>query len=381
MHDLLERGLDLYVEMYGRDVIDHAIERVATLPVEVPSWGFGRGGTRFGSYAGTEPRTVAQRIAAAGEFHERTGKGATVALHFPWDGSTKKDVDNLRKWLKKAGVQPGTINLNLFDPRPKGPLDARLRFGSLTNPDTKARDASVDHGRECIDIARRLGSDTIVLWLPDGTNSPGQMSLYDQADRLDQTTKAIYKGLKKGERMLIEYKLFEPAFYATAIQDYARSRSLCRLVGPRAKVLCDLGHHAPSTNVEQIVAHLIREGDLGGFHFNDSYYADDDLATGSLHPAQLFRIFCTLVEGEVRGLHAVHDVAFMIDQSHNVKDPLQELVESNANIEIAYAKSLLVDWHALKQAQDACEPTLADEILQDAFLTDVRPIVAKAREG
>jgi len=376
-----EKELALLVEKLGKKTVNAAVRKVATLPVEVLSWGFGRGGTRFGTYpSGKEPGTVAQRIAAAGKFHKRTGKGATVALHFPWDGTTAKDIAALAGWLKKAGVRPGTINLNLFSMRPTGALDARIRFGSLTNPVAAVRKASVAHGLECIRIMRKLGSDTIVLWLPDGTNSPGQMSFFDQADRLDETAKAICKELRGREKMLIEYKLFEPGFYATAIQDYARSRELCRLCGPKAKVLVDLGHHPKCTNVEQIIAHLVRDGDLGGFHFNDSIYADDDLATGSLHPAQLFRICCTLVEGELRGYQKVNRIAFMIDQSHNIKDPLDEMVESTVNIETAYAKARLVDWDALKKAQDACDPSAADAVLRDAFLTDVRPILAKARE-
>ena len=374
-----ETALGLLVERYGKKTVNTVVRRVAALPVEVPSWGFGRGGTRFASYpSGREPSTVAQRIAAAGRFHKRTGNGATVALHFPWDGSSAQDIRNLKGWLQKAGVRPGTINLNLFDTRPTGPLDARIRFGSLTSPLASVRKASVAHGFECIRIMRRLGSDTIVLWLPDGTNSPGQMSLYDQADRLDETVRAIYQRLRRGEKLLVEYKLFEPGFYSTAIQDYARSRELCRLCGPRARVLVDLGHHPKTTNVEQIVAHLVRDGELGGFHFNDSFYADDDLATGSLKPAQLFRILCTLVEGERRGCQKVDRIAFMIDQSHNVKDPLEEMVESLGNIEVAYAKALLVDWDALKNAQDRCDPSTADAVLRDAFLTDVRPLLAKA---
>ena len=375
-----ETALGLLVEKYGKKTVNAAVRKVASLPVEVPSWGFGRGGTRFATYAsGTEPRTVAQRLAAAGRFHQRTGKGATVALHFPWDGSSAKDIALVARCLKRAHVRPGTINLNLFSPREKGPLDARLRFGSLTHPLASVRKASVAHGFECIRIMRRLGADTIVLWLPDGTNSPGQMSLYDQADRLDETVRAIYRGLRRGEKLLIEYKLFEPGFYSTAIQDYARSRELCRLCGPRAKVLVDLGHHPKTTNVEQIIAHLVRDGELGGFHFNDSFYADDDLATGSLKPAQLFRILCALVEGERRGYQKVNRIAFMIDQSHNVKDPLEELVESLGNIEVAYAKALLVDWDALGAAQDRCDPIAADAVLRDAFLTDVRPLLAAAR--
>jgi len=382
MDSAQQTAFDLLAEKFGKKKVNQVARRVAALAVEVPSWGFGRGGTRFASYPSKEvPKSVPRRIAAAGKFHKITGKGETVALHIPWDGSTAKEMAALKGYLKKAGVRPGTINLNLFDTRPTGPLDARLRFGSLTSPVAAVRNASVAHGHECIRIMRKLGSDTIVLWLPDGTNSPGQMSMFDQADRLEETCTAIYKGLRGRERMLIEYKLFEPGFYSTAIQDYARSRSLCRMLGPKAKVLVDLGHHAPSINVEQIIAHLVREGDLGGFHFNDSYYGDDDLATGSLHPAQIFRIMYTLVEGELRGYQKLGKIAFMIDQSHNVKNPLDEMVESTKNIEIAYAKALLVDWDALKKAQDACDPSKADAILNDAFLTDVRPLVTKTQTG
>jgi L-rhamnose isomerase/sugar isomerase len=281
--------------------------------------------------------------------------------------------------LKKSGVDAGSINSNLFSMREEGPLDSSLRFGSLTHPEKKVRDASIRHNLDCIEYMRILGSGTLVIWLPDGTNSPGQMSLYDQADRLEDSLKHIYKSLGRDERLLIEYKLFEPAFYATAIQDYARSLDLCRKLGDKAFVLVDLGHHAHGVNVEQIVAHLLRQGKMGGFHFNDSYYADDDLATGSLHPHKLYRIFCSLVEGELRGYTPVHKLALMIDQSHNVKNPLEELIESVENIEIAYAKSLLVDFKALWKVQDKCDPSSADRILNNAFLVDVRPILAQSR--
>lgn len=365
---------------FGKKRIESAIERVATLPVEVPSWGFGRGGTRFGSYpSGVEPTTPAEKIEAAGKFYKLTGKGKTVALHFPWDGSTSKDVRSLKSKLRSAGIDAGSINSNLFSMRENGPLDSTIRFGTLTHPDKIIRNASIQHNLDCIDYMRILGSDMLVVWLPDGTNSPGQMSLYDQADRLDKSLSKICKALGRNEKLLIEYKLFEPAFYSTAIQDYARSLDLCNKLGVKANVLVDLGHHAHGVNVEQIVAHLLRRNKLGGFHFNDSFYADDDLATGSIHPHQVFRIFCTLVEGEQRGYKPVHDLALMIDQSHNVKDPFEELIESVENIEIAYAKSLMVDFNALSKAQDSCDPQMADRILGNAFNTDVRPILIEAR--
>jgi len=380
MDRLQDKAFGLLSEQFGGSLVESVVEQVAQLPVEVPSWGFGRGGTRFGTFrTGKEAKTVTGRIKAAGQFRALTGKGQTVAIHIPWDGEKKTEIGALAKLLKKAGVKAGSINCNLFTPRKRGPLDARLRFGSLTNPVDAVRKASVQHNLDCIDIMRRLGSDTLVLWLPDGTNSPGQLSLYDQADLLETSLRAICRKLRKGEKILVEYKYFEPGMYATAIQDYGRSRSLCRMLGPKAKVLLDLGHHAPTTNVEHVVALLVRGGDLGGFHFNDHAYADDDLATGSLNPGQLFRIMCNLVEGERRGFGDVRTLALMIDQSHNIKDPLTELVESLTNIETAYAKALLVDGAALRKAQLACDASRGDAILRDAFLTDVRPLLAKAR--
>lgn len=372
--------IDFLVEEFGKKAVDAAIEKLIALAVEVPSWGFGRGGTRFASYhTGAEPSTIKAKIAAAGNFARRTGKGKTVAIHFPWDGSSKKDVAAIKKYLAAAGLTAGSINVNLFSPRDKGPLDANLRFGSLTNPNAAVRKASIEFVHTLIDYMRDFGSKTLAFWLPDGTNSPGQMSFYDQADRLEDSLKAIYRKLSNDEKILIEYKLFEPGTYSTAIQDYGRCVDLCGALGDGAKVLVDLGHHPHGVNVEQIVAQLLRKGRLGGFHFNDHYYADDDMATGSLHPHKLFRIFCAMVEAEIRGYMPMSEIAFMIDQSHNVKDPFEELIESVENIETAYAKALLVDYKSLRKAQDACDPSMADAILMRVFSADVRPIKAAAR--
>ena len=316
----MHEQLSPLIDEFGRLRVDSAIEHVGSLPIEVPSWGFGRGGTRFEVYKGGEPSTPLARIESAGKFHSLTGKGATVALHFPWDGTGKAEIRALGSAIIKAGLKPGSVNLNLFSMREKGPLDAALRFGSLTHPDPRVRKASIHHGFECIDYARILGSGTIVLWLPDGTNSPGQMSLYDQADRLENSVKEIYSYLNKNEKLLIEYKLFEPGFYSTAIQDYGRSLYLSWILGDRAKVLVDLGHHPKQVNVEQIVCafHFVRAS-WADLHFNDSFYANDDLASGSLNPHQLFRILVNLVEGELRGYSPINDLALMIDQSHDVK--------------------------------------------------------------
>jgi L-rhamnose isomerase / sugar isomerase len=365
---------------FGAKRIDTSIERVVRLPIEVPSWGFGRGGTRFESYKSKDvPSTPSERIKAAGTFHNLTGKGASVALHFPWDGADRSDVKALKLELEKAELRAGSVNANLFSMREKGLLDARMRYGSLTNPNENVRKESIKHCLACLGFMRILGSDTLVLWLPDGTNSPGQMSMYDQANRLEESLKVIYSELKDHEKLLIEYKLFEPGFYSTAVQDYARSLYLCWLLGDKAKVLVDLGHHAHAVNVEQIIAHLLRQGKLGGFHFNDSFYADDDLATGSLNPHQLFRIFVCLIEGENRGYMPVDDLALMIDQSHNVKNPLEELIESVENIETAYAKALMVDFEKLSAEQNVPDPTMADRIHMSAYNADVRPVLREAR--
>jgi L-rhamnose isomerase/sugar isomerase len=228
---------------------------------------------------------------------------------------------------------------------------------------------------------RLLGSDRLVLWLPDGINSPGQMSFYEMSDRLDDAFSKASGMLRAGEKMLIEYKPFEPAFYASAVPDWGATLGFCHRAGENAGVLVDLGHHLPGTNVEQVIAFLVRGGRLGGFHFNDSKYADDDLATGSLNPAELFRIFAVLVEGERLGLMQISDIAFMIDESHNIKDPMHEMIESLMNIEIAYIKSLFIDWDALDEARANADAINADAILRDAFLTDARPMLSGFREA
>jgi L-rhamnose isomerase/sugar isomerase len=373
-----DRGYDLLVDQLGPARLDAAAAALAKFCVEVPSWGFGRGGTRFGTYrTGKEPATVAERIAAAGRFHALTGHGATVALHFPWDGTTDADIDALAAALAKAGVKAGAINTNWFSMRETGPIDARLRFGSLTSPLDDLRAASVQHAVDCVGICRKLGSNVLSLWLPDGTNSPGQMSLFDQAERLEESLGLIYDALDDDDLLFIEYKLFEPGFYSTAIADWGRALQLCQTTGRRAKVLVDTGHHAHGTNIEQIVALCLRAKRLGGFHFNDRKYADDDLAAGSIDPAQLFRIFLALVEAERRGLGGLSKTAFLIDQSHCIKDPLLELVETVGNLEVALARALLVDLAALKAAQDTCDPTAADAVINAAWLADVRPLLKR----
>ncbi len=367
---------------FTKQKIQRVKSRYHNLLIEIPSWGFGRGGTRFEVYKGPDDLvTTEDRIKAGGLVHRLTGQGKTMALHFPWDGNSMRDVENIKGWLKEAGLKAGAVNSNMFNMRPGTALDHRLRFGSFTSPCADVQKASIEHNMDCLGIMRTLGSKNLSVWVPDGTNSPGQMSLYEQMERLEYSLKTIYKAMRPSEVMLVEYKFFEPGFYATAIPDWGRSLKLTEMLGKNAKVLVDLGHHPLGTNIEQIVANLMWEGKLGGFHFNDKKFADDDLATGSIDPMQLFRIFCALVEAEDRGLGRIRDLAFMIDQSHCIKDATEEILESMENIETAYLKALLVDFSQLRKYQHNCQVGLADRLVRSAFLADVRPLLQEIRRS
>ncbi len=335
--------------------------------VEVPSWGFGRGGTRFGRYVdGSEAVSVQDKMHDAGLVHRLTGVTPTVATHFPWDGLTEPEWDETLKAIRDAGLRPGAVNSNSFSVRP-GALDHRLRLGSLTNPFEEVREAAVAHNLDCIGIMRHFGVKILSLWLHDGTNSPGQQSLYDQAAFLEEALRTIYSRMNDDEILFIEYKFFEPGFYATAIADWGRAVDLAMRTGDRARVLVDMGHHAQGTNIEQIVANLVRMGRLGGFHFNDRKYADDDLAAGSIDPYQLFRVFLVLVEADRRGEMSLEDVAFLVDQSHNIKNPIEEMIETVDNLQRAYVQALLVDHERLAGARSRGDAVLGDQILRDAF--------------
>ena len=374
----LSRAFELAAEMLVRRGVDIAavVERAGSLEIELPSWGMGRGGTRFGRYPqGEEANTVAEKIEDCALVHALTGATPSVATHFPWDGA---DVDEARQTLRLIldhGLRPGAVNSNTFSPRASGPLDHRLRFGSLTNPFEDVRRAAVAHHLDCLEIMRLFGSNTLSVWLPDGTNSPGQLSLFDQARWLEETLAEICGHLEGSERAFIEYKFFEPGFYATAIPDWGRALSLAERLGSRAAVLVDLGHHAHGTNIEQVVAHLIHLGKFGGFHFNDRKYGDDDLATGSLDPAQLFRIFVVLLEADRRGLKRFADVSLVIDQSHNLKNPIEEMIESVEAIARAYVQALLVDYARLEEARRDGDAELGDQVLKNAFFSPAVDVV------
>jgi L-rhamnose isomerase/sugar isomerase len=357
------------------------VQRAGVLRIELPSWGMGRGGTRFGRYPqGEEANTIAEKIEDCALLHALTGTTPTVATHFPWDGAGVADARQTLQLIRDHGLQPGAVNSNTFSSRPSGPLDHRMRFGSVTNPFEDVRRAAVEHHLDCLEIMRLFGSTILSIWLADGTNSPGQLSLFDQARWLDETLAEICGRLQGDERAFIEYKFFEPAFYATAIPDWGRAYTLAERLGSRAAVLVDLGHHPHGTNIEQVVAHLIHLGKFGGFHFNDRKYGDDDLATGSLDPAQLFRIFVVLIEADQRGLKPFEDVSLVIDQSHNLKNPIEEMIESIEAITRAYVQALLVDFPRLEEARRDADAELGDQVLKNAFFSPaVDAILWKSR--
>jgi L-rhamnose isomerase/sugar isomerase len=342
------------------------LDRLAALEIETPSWGYGNSGTRFHVYPWPgAARTVHERIDDAALVHRLTGSCPSVALHIPWD--RVDDWPALAAYAAEHGLKVGAINPNLFG-------DDAYRLGSICNPDATMRAQALDHCRECIEIAKEVGSTIISLWLADGTNYAGQDDLVDRRARLSSGLAEIYAQLAPKMRLLVEYKFFEPGFYSTDIPDWGTAALLCRELGPQAKVLVDTGHHPQGTNVEQIVGVLLAQGLLGGFHFNNRKYADDDLIVGSIDPFELFLIMCEIARAGADG------VAFMIDQSHNVEGKIGAMVQSVMNIQTAYAKALLVDEEQLAQAQHESDVLGAHRVLLDAFETDTRPLLARLRE-
>jgi L-rhamnose isomerase/sugar isomerase len=341
------------------------LDRLRALEIATPSWGYGNSGTRFHVYPWPgAARSVRERIADAALVHRLTGCCPTVALHIPWDAVD--DYGELRRFAEEEGVRIGAINPNLFG-------DDEYRLGSLCHPDESVREQALRHCRECIEIAGEVGSTIISLWLPDGTNYPGQDDLRGRHARLVDGLEALYALLPAGMRLLVEYKFFEPGFYSTDLPDWGTAALVCRRLGPQAQVLVDTGHHPQGTNIEQIVAVLLADGLLGGFHFNNRKYADDDLIVGAIDPFELFRIMREIALGDAA------DVAFMIDQSHNVEGKIDAMLQSVVNIQTAYAKALLVDEARIGEAQLAGDVLGAHRILLEAFETDVRPLLAQLR--
>jgi L-rhamnose isomerase/sugar isomerase len=341
---------------------DHIVSRLRALEVETPSWGYGDSGTRFATFTQAgRPRTVFERIDDAAEVHRLTGTAPAVALHFPWDAVD--DLSALRSHAEGLRLRIGAVNPNLFQ-------DPDYRLGSITNPDARIRDKAVSHLIECVEIARELGSTAQSLWFADGTSYAGQDDLRERRARMLDCLARVYEALPAEQELLLEYKPYEPAFYATDLADWGSALLICQRLGERAKVLVDLGHHLPGANVEQIVAILASEGRLGGFHFNGRKYGDDDLIVGSTNPWELFLIFVELGDELPR---------LTIDQAHNVERKVEAMVLSVANLQEAYAKALLVDREALANAQAAGDVLGGHELMLDAFRADVRPLCARAR--
>jgi len=341
-----------------------------TQAVETPSWAYGNSGTRFKVFAQPGvPRNPFEKLDDAAKVHEFTGAAPTVALHIPWDRADGPDgYAALAKHAEDRGLKLGAINSNTFQ-------DDDYKLGSICHPDAAVRRKAVGHLFECVDIMDATGSKDLKLWFADGTNYPGQDDLRERQDRLSEGLALVYERLGDDQRMLLEYKLFEPAFYATDVPDWGTAYAHCLKLGPRAQVVVDTGHHAPGTNIEFIVATLLREGKLGAFDFNSRFYADDDLMVGAADPFQLFRIMYEVI----RGGGFTPDVAFMLDQCHNIEAKIPAIIRSVMNVQEATAKALLVDRDSLAVAQRSGDVLAANAVIMDAYNTDVRPLVAEVR--
>jgi L-rhamnose isomerase/sugar isomerase len=351
------------------------VEAIQRFTIETPSWGYGNSGTRFKVFPWPgAARTLREKLEDAAQVHHFTGVSPSVAIHIPWD--KVDDWQAASAYAHQLGVKIGATNPNLFQ-------ENEYRLGSLCHPEQRVRQQAIDHVLECIDIARAVDSDIISLWLADGTNYPGQDDLRRRRHRLLDSLQVIYAALSPDMRLLIEYKFFEPAFYSTDLPDWGTSLLMAQKLGPQAEVLVDTGHHAQGTNIAQIVAQLLDENRLGGFHFNDRRYADDDLIVGSQNPFELFCIFNEIIGAQAEGNTNAGRIAYMIDQSHNIEPKIEAMIQSILNIQAAYAKALLVDRAALRAAQEAGDVLGGYRVLQAAFETDVRPylIEARARRG
>ncbi|SIN99374.1 L-rhamnose catabolism isomerase [Vannielia litorea] len=352
--------------------IDAIKAKVAAYHVAVPSWGVGTGGTRFARFPGPgEPRGIFDKLDDCAVIHQLTRATPTVSLHIPWD---KAPAADLVAKAGQTGLAFDAMNSNTFQDSPGQSLS--YKHGSLSNPSAEIRAQAVAHNIECIEIGRAIGSRALTVWVGDGSNFPGQTDLSRQFDRYLCAMAEIYAALPDDWRLFTEHKIFEPAFYSTVVQDWGTNLMIAQELGPKAHCLVDLGHHAPTVNIEMIVARLIRAGRLGGFHFNDSKYGDDDLDTGAIDPFRLFLVFNELVEAEGR---PGFDPAHMLDQSHNVTDPIESLMLSASDVRRAYAQALLVDRESLRGHQDAGDALMAAQCLREAFRTDVEPILAMAR--
>lgn len=362
---LSRRGID----------IQSIIDKIKAFQIAIPSWALGTGGTRFGRFPiGGEPRNLEEKIEDVGLLHQLNRSSNSISLHIPWD--IPKDAAALKQHLKNYELTIDSVNSNTF--QDQAHQAHSYKFGSLCHTEGVIRQQAIEHNIACIEYGKALDSKVLTVWLADGSNFPGQQHLRKAYQRTADSLVSIYAEMPEDWTMLIEYKPYEPHFYSMVIPDWGTSYSLCQSLGKNAHVLVDLGHHLPNTNIEQIVGRLMHFGRLGGFHFNGSMYGDDDLTTGSIKPYQFFLIFNELVDAMQDPSVKNPPLAWMIDASHNTKDPLEDLMQSVQNILNTYAKAFLVDRVALNEAQEANDVVRAEELLRDIFTTDTRPIVAEA---
>lgn len=357
--------------------LDDVMNKLAAFNIAIPSWALGTGGTRFGRFSGGgEPRSLEEKIDDVGLIHALNRSSNSISLHIPWD--IPKNASAIKAQAAQHGLHFDAVNSNTFQDQKDQKLS--YKFGSLHHVDKAVRKQAVEHNIEVIKYGVELGSNALSVWLSDGSNFPGQLNFRQAFQNTLESLQEIYAALPDDWKVWVEYKPYEPNFYSTTIGDWGQSYLLASKLGKKAQTLVDLGHHLQGTNIEQIVSLLLMEGKLAGFHFNDSKYGDDDLTVGSINPYQLFLIFNELVEGmDARGMKHATDIGWMIDASHNVKDPIEDLIQSVEAIKIAYAQALLVDKTKLVEAQLSNDTAKAQEVLQEAYRTDVRPLVAEAR--
>ena len=353
------------------------LKKLQDFQIAIPSWALGTGGTRFGRFSGGgEPRNLEEKIEDVGLLHALNKSSGAISLHIPWD--IPENAQSIKALAAQHGLRFDAVNSNTFQDQPG--QQHSYKFGSLQHVDKAIRQQAINHNIEVIRHGIELGSESLTVWLSDGSCFPGQLNFRKAFQRTLEGLQEIYAALPAHWKMFVEYKAFEPNFYSMTVGDWGQSLLYANKLGPKAYTLVDLGHHLANANIEQIVGLLLGEGKLGGFHFNDSKYGDDDLTVGSINPYQLFLIFNELVEGmDARSMNHASDLGWMIDASHNVKDPLEDLLQSVEAIKIAYAQALLVDTKALEFAQESNDVAIAQEILQEAYRTDVRTLVAEAR--
>ncbi len=373
----LEEDYAALARALGRRGIDSEalIEKVMAFGVAIPTWGVGTGGTRFARFPGPgEPRHIFDKLQDCATIHQLVRATPTISPHFPWDAT--RDYAALREIAASRGLAFDAVNSNTFQDQPN--QEYSYKFGSLSHVDGAVRAQAIAHNIDCIDIGRQLGSKALTVWIADGSNFAGQSNLTSALDRYLESMREVYAALPGDWRVFLEHKLYEPAFYSTVISDWGTSFAAAQELGPKAQCLVDLGHHAPNVNIEQIVARLVRFKKLGGFHFNDSKYGDDDLDTGSVEPFRLFLVFNELIDAQTRDAEGSAP-AYMLDQSHNVTDPIESLMQSAIELQRAYAQTLIVDRPALAAAQQANDALGAHLEIKLAFTADVSPILGMAR--